>query len=645
MWIATAGAAWSAAKHDGVLIALLPHFALFIAIASLGKGPYVVTTVLWCAAAGAFLLVQHADSVLRARTGFQATNGRRSRLLTGGACAAVVALVFGALVGPRLPDAESAPLLDYRHFGKGGSGSQIVDISPLVGVGDKLRQPKPTVLFTVTSTTEARWRLMALDEFDGNYWGLHETTTTSTLAPDGTYPPGVLHQSVTQQYSIGPMTGKFLPAAYRAVRGANLSNAVVIPESATLVVNDESHQGLHYGVTSTLIGASPDTLRHAAPVDSSDPLVAQNLELPGSFDDRIRAEAQRVVGDAPTEYDKAFRLQSYFRDPHRFTYDQSVDLSESDNAMYEFLFQLRRGFCEQFAATFAAMARAVGVPTRVAVGFQPGAVTTSTDNVDGHTVSTYTVTTKEAHAWPEVYFPKIGWIAFEPTPGRYDYDSPGDPNQTHAGAPPYHSDGSTIGNATTTTTPPATVPQNTVAPTPQPKPPKFQLQPPASQNANGHASSGRGSPWLLIPLALIAALVVVLAAVPIVDRTRRWRRARASSPRARIDGAWTQATEALARRDIRRRPAATLVEFALREAPASGAGTAGPPLLELAQLQTRAMYAVDEPTDDDADRAWECVAAVLAALRAQTPLRERIRQRLPFRLRRGGRRRTSLARA
>ena len=80
------------------------------------------------------------------------------------------------------------------------------------------------------------------------------------------------------------------------------------------------------------------------------------------------------------------------------------------------------------------------------------------------------------------------------------------------------------------------------------------------------------------------------------------------------------------RRDIRRRPAATLVEFALREAPAAGAGAAGPPLLELAQLQTRAMYGIDEPATDDADRAWECADKVGQALRAETPRRERIRQ-------------------
>ena len=630
-WIAAAGTAWSAAKHDGVLIALLPSFALFVTIASLGKGAYVATTTLWCAAAGAFLLVQHADAVLRARTGFQAVAAHRSRLLSGGATAAVLAIMFGAIVGPRLPEASSAGLLDYR--GHGGGSSQIVDISPLLGIGDQLRQPKPVQLFTVTASTQARWRLMALDQFNGAYWGLHETTTTTSIPADsGPHLAGVQHTPVIQQYAIGPMGGKFLPAAYRADGAPDLSNLVVIPDSATLVVNDENHQGLDYAVTSSLVGASPTTLRQAPPVDTRDPVIAQNLQLPSTFAPRISDEAKRIVADAhaTTEYDKALALQNYFRDPKRFTYDQNVNLSESTNAMEDFLFNVRRGFCEQFAGTYAAMARAVGLPTRVAVGFQPGAVVKQGTNADGSQVLTYSVTTKEAHAWPEVYFPEVGWIAFEPTPGHYDYDSPGDPNGTRVNAPPYVAGGGTgtSGTGSTTTVAPTTVPPNngsSGSAGQKPPPGRLDINTPSATGAEKH-DGGAVSLWILIPAILVAALALAVAMIALLQRSRRWRRAHAPTTRARVAGAWTQATEDLARRDIRRRPAATLVEFALREAPAAGAGAAGPPLLELAQLQTRAMYSVDEPATDDADRAWACADQVGQALRAETPRRERIRQ-------------------
>jgi transglutaminase-like putative cysteine protease len=628
-WIAAAGTAWSAVKHDGVLIALLPSFALFVTISSLGKGAYVFTTTLWCAAAGAFLLVQHADAALRARTGFQAVAAHRSRLLSGGATAAVLAILFGAIVGPLLPEASSAPLLDYR--GHGGNSSQIVDISPLLGIGDQLRQPKSVQLFTVAASSPARWRLMALDEFNGAYWGLQETSTTTSIPPDNApHLANVAHTPVIQQYSIGPMGGKFLPAAYRAENAPDLSNLVVIPDSATLVVNDENHQGLNYAVTSSLVGASPTTLREVPSVDTRDPMIAQNLQLPSSFAPRISNEAKRIVAaaHATTEYDKALALQTYFRDPKRFKYDQNVNLSESTNAMEDFLFDVRRGFCEQFAGTYAAMARAVGLPTRVAVGFQTGALVKQGTNADGSQILTYSVTTKEAHAWPEVYFPRVGWIAFEPTPGRYDYNSPDDPNGTALNAPPYQAGATgTAGRGGSTTTVATTVaPNNGSSPSAGARPPgRLDITPPAT---TGTTKQGGGtiSLWLLIPAILVAAMALAVAMIALLQHSRRWRRAHAPTTRARVDGAWTQVTEDLARRDIRRRPAATLVEFALREAPAAGAGAAGPPLLELAQLQTRSMYGIDEPAADDADRAWACADKIATALRAETPRRERIRQ-------------------
>ncbi len=68
----------------------------------------------------------------------------------------------------------------------------------------------------------------------------------------------------------------------------------------------------------------------------------------------------------------------------------------------------RRGYCEQFAGTYAAFARSIGLPARVAVGFTPGELT------DG----VYVVRGQHAHAWPEVWFEGIGWVPFEPTPGR-----------------------------------------------------------------------------------------------------------------------------------------------------------------------------------------------------------------------------------
>ena len=76
--------------------------------------------------------------------------------------------------------------------------------------------------------------------------------------------------------------------------------------------------------------------------------------------------------------------------------------------MRRFLAQRRR-YCEQFAGTYAAFARVLGLPSRVAIGFTPGE-----QRDDGR----YYVQDKHAHAWPEIYFDRVGWVPFEPTPGR-----------------------------------------------------------------------------------------------------------------------------------------------------------------------------------------------------------------------------------
>ncbi len=120
-----------------------------------------------------------------------------------------------------------------------------------------------------------------------------------------------------------------------------------------------------------------------------------------------------------------------------FSYDTRVNLGTTADALDKFLFSTHKGFCEQYAAAFAELARSIGLPTRVAVGYQPG-----TQSADGK----WHVEEKDAHAWPEVWLgPTVGWYRFEPTPNRVDpVTGLGD---TRVGV--------TVGGTTTTTTTPS----------------------------------------------------------------------------------------------------------------------------------------------------------------------------------------------
>src|SRR5690606_31594525 len=117
---------------------------------------------------------------------------------------------------------------------------------------------------------------------------------------------------------------------------------------------------------------------------------------------------------------QALALQTYFRDISNFRYDTRVPEARTEDAVWDFLTQ-RTGYCVQFATAMTIMARTLGVPARIGVGFLPGRADTSV-------VGRYVVSGRQAHAWPELYFADAGWVRFEPTPA------------TQTGAPPVYAD-------------------------------------------------------------------------------------------------------------------------------------------------------------------------------------------------------------
>ena len=147
-----------------------------------------------------------------------------------------------------------------------------------------------------------------------------------------------------------------------------------------------------------------------ASTEIPDDIAERYTQLPADFPELATDEAVRITGEAATPYDKALALQNYLRSD-RFTYDKEVGAGHSTEALLTFLFETRRGYCEQFAATFAALARAVGLPSRVAVGFTPGIQ-------DDNDPTLFRVWGIHAHAWPEVYLGEYGWVPFEPTISR-----------------------------------------------------------------------------------------------------------------------------------------------------------------------------------------------------------------------------------
>lgn len=137
--------------------------------------------------------------------------------------------------------------------------------------------------------------------------------------------------------------------------------------------------------------------------------LADFLQLSDTITDRTRALAERLTAGLDTPYAMGLAVERHLR---TYPYDLEVSLPQGDVADVAdyFLFELQRGYCDYYTTAFVVLMRSLGMPARFAVGYAPGYYDTYTED--------WTITDAQAHAWPEVWFPGLGWIPFEPTAGR-----------------------------------------------------------------------------------------------------------------------------------------------------------------------------------------------------------------------------------
>ncbi|HEX7444290.1 MAG TPA: DUF3488 and transglutaminase-like domain-containing protein, partial [Acidimicrobiales bacterium] len=368
---------WAAFRLWAPLEALVPTLTLFVFTALVGSsGARLLPSALYALAALMFVARHRLASREHTTTwlGDQVEQGS-SWLLRTGALLAVIAVVVGAVLAPHLPGAGGAGVFSWK--GKGGGPSSRVTISPLVDIRSRLIDQSNTELFTVLSAKPAYWRLTSLDTFDGSIWRSSGRYTSvdgrlPDALPSGVDDPGQPGE-VEQTYRISALSALWLPAAFEPVSiDAPDTSVRYQKESATLIVdtNVPTSDGQSYTVRSVMPQFTPDDLR-AADAVAPEAINTQDTALPGNLSGDVRRLAAQIVQGASTEYDKALALQTFFRTSGGFVYDTNVPPGHGDDAISEFL-QVRRGYCEQFAGTFAAMARSVGLPARVAVGFTQG---------------------------------------------------------------------------------------------------------------------------------------------------------------------------------------------------------------------------------------------------------------------------------
>jgi transglutaminase-like putative cysteine protease len=313
------------------------------------------------------------------------------------ASAQIISTSFG--IEPAPPPQPPSAL--NRTSSPGLPRSHLLGASP-----DLLNRPALTIQSNdLTEAFPARyWLGTTYDEYTGRGW-FSSGFRTQTYQPDErvleTPPPA---HRLTRQ-SVRVENGSGLVYAAGIVQSMDQPFQVAWRQPDDIFgaqVNANAYQ-----VAAYVTDADANALRAAGQVYS--PWIgSQYLRLPSETPPRVIALARDLTATAVTPYDRARALENYLR-MIPYSLDVPTPPTGRDVTDY-FLFDLRRGYCDYYATAMAVLARAAGLPARIAVGYAAGEYDAGTQ--------TYRVIEANAHSWTQIYFPEYGWVDFEPTSGR-----------------------------------------------------------------------------------------------------------------------------------------------------------------------------------------------------------------------------------
>ncbi len=319
---------------------------------------------------------------------------------------AAVAMLAGPIAGDRSPTAASGG--DAPDQSDRGSSNALAAQEQL----DMTSRPRLTddVAMIVRSDIESFWRTSTFDRWDGSTWSRSDGGTARPVI-DGQV--GVSADDVgaavgnpsTQEFRLMSRFANSLPVA-PSVESVQAEARLYSRPDGTLLAPGGLGKGASYTVQSRQVPVTSAQLKLIdGPVPNG---ITQRYASPPTTTSRVRTLASQIVTDAgaDTSFAKVNALEKWMGENLKYSLDaplapQGVDVVD------DFLFQSKLGWCEQIASSLVVMLREVGVPTRLATGFAPG----ERDGTSGR----FIVRERDAHAWAEVWFPEVGWVAFDPT--------------------------------------------------------------------------------------------------------------------------------------------------------------------------------------------------------------------------------------
>jgi transglutaminase-like putative cysteine protease len=284
----------------------------------------------------------------------------------------------------------------------------------LIGSGPDLsKQIVMTVavndLLTISQAGQPRplyWRSFTYDIYTGRGWrtsAISESDYQANQPLEADHAPG--HTLIQQ-----------------VVRFVNANDSSFYAAGIPVVINILSHEALRssddlfgiqiekidsYTTQSLIPQVDVGTLRNVS-VNYPEWVQSRYLTLPPEVPGRVKQLAIELTASQPTGFDRARAIEEYLR---KIPYTLDVPRPPTNQDLVDFfLFDLRRGYCDYYASAMVVLARAAGIPARLAIGYANGTYNLNSER--------FVVSEADAHSWVEIYFPGVGWIPFEPTAAR-----------------------------------------------------------------------------------------------------------------------------------------------------------------------------------------------------------------------------------
>jgi len=368
---------------------------------------------------------------------------------TGAALLGVLAVAGGLvfLLTPRLPGLfiTTLPFTPMVPVGERFEGGIVNPAYPQTSTGETIFNPNgyfgfgpsvdlrlrgrlnDAVVMRVRTTERRNWRGLVFDVYTGTGWRIDDHRVrqhTSAVPPialvhgrDDVYAYRNRERQLVQTFYIQQDQPNVAFAVPRVEHIYLPGDHVYMDRYSSVRLPFTLDRGMIYTVVSRPLDPAPPRLESAGAAYPRF-ILERYLQLPPSVTARTHTLAREITAGAATPYEQVRAVNQYLWTQYR--YDRSIGPQrKAGDAVEYFLFEERRGYCEQFASAMVVLLRSAGIPARLATGYTPGTVHPLTGLLE--------IRNSDAHAWVEVFFPGTGWVEFEPTPSFPDPAALGGP--------------------------------------------------------------------------------------------------------------------------------------------------------------------------------------------------------------------------